>query len=948
LLTTITGLNLFEQKDGRIIPRDTEIAYKQDGETKTAKVTKVEYKPLEVDEEDRKEYVDKERWRAKLPQKGGMHITFEIDGREITRDARNFMGWVSRMDAYEKITKEELEDRIGAKIEKGAMFLDDIISHQERDKPHYNVIEIEEVSNEGIKLQRPAMYRSRFEVYPQTITKKDEFKDTLTFGEFYSLFVRRDMSPLDNEAAAKAKVTKEPKPFRLEHGGGGFAGKGTVEERQFNVDGALGDTLKKFGPGIFGKETLTPAQIQAFERHPTFTERSLDRGTGKHFVKAHTPAARLIKYANKNALAELMEPQEDEPPNPELTEEEHEEMAEQTHEEAHKGELKHKEGRHIHEEALPIEQTHMFGEAHTSHRGYLSELWKNTKFLATDDIWGLMKACYEHYERRWQRRSKEKFATVGEGLPWGYGTEMGRVKQSAENEEVQQYTDAMEEWGVWDVVEELRHAKNKDQLKACFKVLSHHGHVRWDDVEMWECLNKFIPQHLQVPIPPNHNAYTIDPKTRKTGFDYIEDALDYLWGEGAYQNFFSENNSNYDSKLKRYQEKGKQTEGDVKNNGSVVGELANLLTRHKNGEYVDPHEFEGLIHFMIDAGKGTMEAKIYYMIEGVTIKSPVTGETILGMDRLGSINGVYLNRLPFMDYLTRKDVPRPESGGETTSWTLADFQKWCNQWDASAKAGASPNMPPPGVTKFIWEHVLPDEKTQIRNNKGLRNPENIDHDDAHFIVPLADEKLITNVCQSISGGKRAFTTEGYANAYPGYNQWVKSLAQRGEKAKLVNAIKAFTRFNAILETRYKKENEEGFARLDDSFFHRPSVVDTRPTGWHKTQMEEVTKAIARAYAEKYGETDLLNTVETLHKKTGSMADKNQALEQKKVQAALDTFGEKLKTAIEKDGAELLIQVINNFNLSGMEIITQEELSRRKTMFKQSDTDKVFTDWQGDS
>jgi len=36
-----------------------------------------------------------------------MRITFEIDGREITRDARNFMGWVSRMDAYEKITKEE-------------------------------------------------------------------------------------------------------------------------------------------------------------------------------------------------------------------------------------------------------------------------------------------------------------------------------------------------------------------------------------------------------------------------------------------------------------------------------------------------------------------------------------------------------------------------------------------------------------------------------------------------------------------------------------------------------------------------------------------------------------------------------------------------------------------------------------------------------------------------
>lgn len=952
VLAEITGLDLFEQKDGKIVPRDTPIAYAQDGETKIAKITKVEYKPLVVPEETEKNYEANEGWRPKLPKKGEMHITFEVDGRGLTKDVKNFMGWASRVDAYEKIGKEELEKRIGAKIEKGAMFLDDIVSQTERDKPHYNVIEIADITETGVKLQRPVMYRSRFEVYPQTITKQDENKDELTFGEFYSLCLRRELSPLDDSAVEKAGLTKNPKWLRLEYGGGGFAGKGGKEERQMNVDGTLGDTLKTFGAGVFGKEILTPSQREAFERHPTFTEKLFDPGSGKHFVKDHAPAARLMRYAGKNALAEVEEPVEDEPPNPELSEEEQREIAERAKEDGEKAkaEREAKGDRHVHEEALPKDKTHMEGEAHTAQKGYLAQLWKSTYFLASDDIWGLIKSAYEHYERRWHRRSKEKFATVGEGLPWGYGTEMGRIKQSAENEEVQQYTEAMEEWGVWDIMDALRHAKNKDQLKACFKTLAHHGHIRWDDVEMWESLNRFVPQHLQIPIPAHHNPYMKDKKTGKTGFDYLENAIDYLWGESAYQNFFSENNSNYDSKLKKYEEKGKQTEGDIKNNGSVVGELANLLTRHKNGEYVDPHEYEGLIHFMINAGKGTMEAKVYYMIEGVTIKNPVTGESILGMDRLGSINGVYLNRLPFMDYITRRDVPRPgaKPGEPPTAWTLADFQKWCDQWDATAKSGERPNMPPPGVTKFIWEHVLPDERTQIRNNKGLRNSEQIDHDDAHFIIPLADETLISNVCQAISGGKRAWTTEGYANAYSGYNQWTKSLAERGEKAKLINAIKAFNRYDAIMESRYRKDNIEGFARLDESFFHRPSVVDTRPTGWHKTQLEELTKAVAQAYAERYGETKLLEIVNIMYKKTGSMADKKEAEEQKKVQAALDTFGTEFKRVVEQDKAELLLQVVNSFGLSGMETITEEEKLRRAQMFKQSDLDKVFTDWHADS
>jgi hypothetical protein len=60
------------------------------------------------------------------------------------------------------------------------------------------------------------------------------------------------------------------------------------------------------------------------------------------------------------------------------------------------------------------------------------------------------------------------------------------------------------------------------------------------------------------------------------------------------------------------------------------------------------------------------------------------------------------------------------------------------------------------------------------------------------------------------------------------------------------------------------------------------------------------------------------------------------------------FGEKFKTTVEKDKAELLLQVVNSFDLSGMETITEEEKLKRAQMFKQSDLDKVFTDWHSDS
>lgn len=948
----LLGIKLVETDDGLgVRPREVDIVYADidshiDDETgkevfdkddkghvkqykKEGKITKVEYLPQELEPEER------ETWRKTPSRPGVLKITvLRADGKEERMSSKDFLEWVRTTDAREKIgTVEELEKRVGFKIKNGTKLLDaaDVLT-----PPRYEVVEIKTVGKDGVTLNAPVNYRPEKELALANTIKAhglNEVKQELDFGELYSLMARRNLMPLGAEGADLSKLKGTRQEFKY------FTGpRGETETRWLRRSGKLGDVLEKYGPTVLAGAPLSSEALEAFKAYPTYDEESVNTN-GTHFIKANQPAARLMRSKDKYALAAMQDMEEDEE-QPRRPKREKPEEQEEAEEQEKPKEQKEGEGKkHWHEEALAGSELHMEGEAEVESVPWYKKLWDQSRFLASDDIWGLMKAAYEHYERRWHRRSKEKFSTVGEGLPWSYGTEMSRVKQQAEDEEVKQNEEAMENWGIWQVNEALHNAKNKDQLKACFKVLSKKGHVRWDDVKMWESVNRYLPEGLKIPIPPHHNAMFKDKRTGKTGLDYLESALDHLWGQGQYQELMTENDSHYASKMKEIEEKGKRLEGDPKNINSIVGELQILLTKHKKGEYVDPHEYEGLIHFMIKYGKGTMESKVYYIVEGVAVPNPVTGETIMALDRIGSINGLWLNQLPFMDYLTRHDVPRPDGG--VSPWTVFDYKKWCDEWDANPAPGKE-NLPNKNVIEFIWKHVLTDEKTIIRNNKGLRNAENMDHDDAHFIIPLADELLVTDVCSSATGNKRYFTTEGLANTYVGYGQYAKTLAQRGEKAKLANVIRSFARFNAILNSRYKKDSNS-FARLGPSFWQRPSVVDRSPVGMHKDQMQNLTMRIAQAY----GDAELMEMVQLMHTDVRSTTKKENKEKQEMVQGAIDDFGTKFDEVIRTDGGEKMMQVVNSFGLTGQTEVLSE---REKTILKQQmgtqdELGQVFTDWK---
>ena len=956
---TLTERSEVDESDPDFVAKTSEIKLDADGrakkQTKTARVVAVEYvsQSYEKGEEAEAAFQEMTRWHPENQHPGRLKIILEIDGKLVPHSKKEFLGWVATFEAHENMkSMNEVEERVEQatgvrmKIGKGTKFLQESHAQEPEGPPQYRIIEVADVLNGKVKLQSPVKYSAREELYMSNSLRADHVHRELTFGQLYSLIIRRNLVPLDQDLADTALqgISGTPRQFTYHHGWD----SDQTETRTLRRDGTLGDVEDHYGEAaLFGGQKLTQDQKRAFRGYPTFREDFYadDPNTGKRrrFVKDHNPAIAHMHDKHKFDAS----PAEGAVGGKQVAESDAEaSAAEAAQSDSHggghgKGDS-HGGGHEGHGKgdwpALKACDLHVEGETHTHRMGFLKSLWNNTHVLATDDIFGLAKSAYEHYERRWHRRSKEKFSIVGKGLPSSYGTEMNRIKQSAEDEEVHQNTEAMEHWGIWQIQEALHHPGNKDQLKACFEVLAKKGHIRWDDVEMWEALNEHLPNSKQIPIPPHHNAQFKDARTGKTGLDYLESAIDYIWGESTYQEWYEGNNHVYDDKLKHYSAQGKQLEGDPKHNKSIDGELTLLLEKHKRGEYVDPHQYEGLLWFLIDAGKGSAESKVYFMVEGVAVKNPVNGETILSWERLGSINGEYLNRFPMMDFLCRRDVPRPD--GKPMSWTVQDFRRWCEDWDADVPPGKE-NRPNAKVTRFMWEHILTDEKTITRNNKGIRKAEEMDHDDAHIIIPLTDEGTVENACMSASGGKRYFTYEGYANAYPGYNQYMKTLARIGDKAKLRHAVRSFVRFNAIMDNRFRKDNSS-YGRLGPSYWEKPSVVDTRITGWHKKQLETLIEEIAHAYAGTPEGAELLQIVRTIHIKTRSTTDPEQKKIQNDVQQALENFGGVFDKVIATDNGAKLVETINRFNLSGMEEITPEERRRRYAMMgEQSELEKIY-------
>jgi hypothetical protein len=232
---------------------------------------------------------------------------------------------------------------------------------------------------------------------------------------------------------------------------------------------------------------------------------------------------------------------------------------------------------------------------------------------------------------------------------------------------VNKYKEAMAQWGAWQILGKLHETSSKDEAKACFIALQEKGEWRWDDIEMWKTLNRLTASYtgerakLYIKPAAGPQLDPDDPTRSLGGSDLAARAINALWGEGQYNDWYTSNGSKYGNEINNYVNKGRQLEADPKGTGELGGEMVRLLKEWKAGKYVNPEEYEGLIDFAISNGKMSMEQKLFFIIEGVTSvapSGPAAGLTLLDLNRIGVIDGKYLNQMPLLDYFTNKD-PKP-------------------------------------------------------------------------------------------------------------------------------------------------------------------------------------------------------------------------------------------------------------------------------------------------
>lgn len=598
------------------------------------------------------------------------------------------------------------------------------------------------------------------------------------------------------------------------------------------------------------------------------------------------------------------------------------------HEDAHGGHGGH--GDHgskkkYYEEALPLEAVKKSGGMKYGEKNYLRSLWTNTRFLSMNDCWKMGKSMHEYYDRRWERRQKDKFARVGEELPY-FSPEMRRIVEATEHEEVHQYQEAFEHKGIYEIQYRLEHTSNKDEFKATLTTLSDKGQLRWDSIPLWRNINRFISPEKAIPIPSNG-----DPNTRvsstdgRTGFDFLKGALDSIWGEGTYDGLYSKNKSAYSSNAKGFYEEGKQLEGVDGGHGL---RLSVLLQQHKNGIYVNPHEYEGLILHAIEAGKSSMQAKIYYMIEGVAAANH-SGRTIMSFDRIAHINSEMLSQFPILEYITAR-VPRGPDGKESYRFTLDDYKQWVHWFDAGNPHNFKPGK---AVDEFMWNYVIPSDETENRINKALRNGEKLDHDDMFAYLPPANFQVVNDSCKATGGNKKFLTIEGYANVFPGFSQYMRSVAGMGRKVKLREAIKSYVRFEGIMTRRFQKSSDDRdpYQRMSGSTLNNRTIVSDEPPQAFIDQINPAIMDIAAAYNDPK-----LNAIiaEIYHPEVDNIYSEEGKKQQQNMNLAFEQFNKVFDEVVKTDNGDKMEAVIKGANFTGMpNSMSDEEKAKRKAQFK---------------
>lgn len=412
--------------------------------------------------------------------------------------------------------------------------------------------------------------------------------------------------------------------------------------------------------------------------------------------------------------------------------------------------------------------------------------------------------------------------------------------------------------GVVEVLDIVRVTRDKEAFQSGINALVDRGQMRWDDQGFLENLRKFSKLktldalNLQVPV-------------------------DMIFGEGRFNIWHGNNSRAYEEKSRVFHELGKTLENDPKK-GGVAAHFSSLLKNNMSGQFVDPHEYDGLLRFAFELGKMSLEEKIFFLLTGIA-------QGILTLDTFGTFNGKYLSVAPFLEYFTDKSSQKRFQDGDKNrknfTYTQDEIKKlglWLTQDPTRVNGGHGRR-----TLEFIDGDILQNPKVIARANKSLQSPQKIDRDDASNFIPLITAENTLKITQASDKGEFSLFPESCLDAYPGYQRYMASAAKKGSLENLLRSIKAFVYFDGILFGESIKNDR--YMRLTHQDLERSLIGASQK---------------ARFYREK-----ILKMIDVVAKK----------MNMKSSRGDYKKFAQELDIKVKKDGGAGLLKIVRAADLS---------------------------------
>jgi|GEM_PF-2601674 len=482
-----------------------------------------------------------------------------------------------------------------------------------------------------------------------------------------------------------------------------------------------------------------------------------------------------------------------------------------------------------------------------------SKMFSNVHWVTVGDVWSMMKEAGEDITRMWKRRGESARANLGKSLFGLIPKEIPYFGQLAREFEGRSQSSEQEEVGVWEKRYEtvdsytllndiLGKSRNRDELKAVTNLLTKRGRMDWNFEPYWTVLESLSDYHMP------HKACKRDVVLRDL---YLQKLTTNIWNDkGQFESWKTQNDSGIESGKSSFKGTLDTLSGTK---GGLEARLEYMLQNHiaqKNGakiskeDEINPHLYEGILHYAMRNGKASLEGKIFFLIQGIA-HGLISIDRVKGM--LGE-QGEILNTFPFIDFFNGK--------------TFSDITLMAKKLGMDDKGENHATTYDYRTTDFILHDIANDEGAQQRASKGIsRIAENIDHEDWPGMTAMMEYSDVEMAVSMTSGDRPKMTAQGLQNMYVGYNSLLQSFAvrakwakQRGKKVvftkneakKIAKYLAAYVHYDNMVTNAAGKKNRPNLSwnKINDE---APVVGGDHKTKEFRDAMNKFTRRVADSY-----------------------------------------------------------------------------------------------------